>query len=326
MNESTYIATTYLRLLRSDTELTRALESELDGKLNQVLESEYIYGDTIRTIFQLFADQGLDSWLLRFGQHLSVGSHGPLGFAVLSAPNLGTAIDVLTEFSCIRTSAYRSKSIRRGKRVSFITEDQTGHPLIGQWLVESSIRVAQKLIEAVMAHPLSDLATIRFSHSKPDYYNELDAFFGTTINYNCEVNSIDIPSSWCRMSSPLSDPDAFKANLQKCRELKLKLANIDDIVEATRLDLNHYFQSRIMGQAFSYDMPTLEQLAKKHHCSARTYARRLNCQRQSYKQLLEECRRHHAMELLTNTHTSIADISLQLNLSLIHISSPRDRG
>jgi len=313
MNESLYLATTYLKLLRSDTALAQALESAFEDKLDNILENEYIYGDAIQTIFQSFADQGLDSWLLRFGQYLSIGSHGPLGFAVLSAPDLHTAIDVLTEFTSIRTSAFRSKSVHNGNRISYVTEDQTAHPLISRWLMESSLRVVQKLIEAIMAHPLGDFASISFKHAQPNYHKELERLFGTPIEYNAEVNALSIPASWCRISSPLSDPDTFKANLQKCRGLKLKLSNHNDIVDTTKLDLDHYFEARILGQARSHDMPTLEQLAEKNNCSARTFARRLNHKQQSYKQLLEACRRRHAISLLSDTHTSIADIALQLN-------------
>jgi AraC-like DNA-binding protein len=313
MNESIYLDTTYLKLLRSDAELTQVLDHALDGKLDQLLQNDYIYGDTILTIFQTFADQGLDSWLLRFGQHLSVGSHGPLGFTVLSAPDLRTAIDVLCEFTAIRTSAYQCSSAVRGSQIAFITNDYTEHPLIGQWMMESSLRVAQKLIEAVMAHPLGDMSTISFTHSKPKYHAELERFFAIPIEYNAEINAISIPASWCGIASPLSDPETYKTNLQKCRELKLKLTSKDDVVATTKLELNHFFEARILGQARSYDMPSLEKLAAKNHCSTRTFSRRLNDKQQSYKSLLEGCRREYAIDLLSNTHTSIADISLQLN-------------
>lgn len=313
MKDSIYLDTTYLKLLRSETELTQILEHAFNGKFDQLLKNEYIYGDTILTIFQTFADQGLDSWLLRFGKHLSVGSHGPLGFTVLSAPDLRTAIDVLCEFTAVRTSAYQCSSAVHGNKIAFITEDRTEHPLIGQWMMESSLRVAQKLIEAVMAHPLGDIATVSFTHSKPSYHLELEKFYGIPVEYNAPANSISFPASWCGISSPLSDPDTFKTNLQKCRELKLKLTTKDDLVAATKLELNHFFEARILGRARSYDMPSLEKLAAKHHCSARTFSRRLNQKQQSYKGLLEDCRRRFAIDLLSNTHTSVADISLQLN-------------
>ena len=313
MDNSIYLATTYLKLLRSDNELTTVLDRAFDGRLEEILQDEFIYGDAISTIFQTFSDQGFDSWLLRFGQHLSVGNHGPLGFAILSSPDLHSAIETLAEFTQIRTSAYRCKSVHRRNRVSFVAEDQTKHPLISQWFAEASIRVAQKLIEAVMAHPLGDIARISFCHPKPAYHQDLQKFFGIPIEYNAQVTALSIPASWCRIASPLSDPDTFKTNLQKCREIKLRLSEEKDLIEATKFDLNAYFSARINEQTTAYGMPTLEHLATKHNCSARTFARRLGEKNQSYKRLLEACRREHAIDLLTHTHISIADISLQLN-------------
>jgi len=313
MKDSIYLATTYLKLLRSDLELTQILDTALDGRLTAVLEGEYLYGNAIITIFEAFADQGLNSWVLRFGQHLSVENHGPLSFAALSAPDLQTAIEVLAEFNIIRTSAYYCNSVRTGDRIFFITEDQTQHPLIGQWLMEASLLVAQKLIEAVTTHPLGSIATISFTHSKPDYHQQLEKSYGIPIEYDAEVNALSIPASWGQISSPLSDPDTFKTNLQKCRQLKLKLFNKNDVVEATKLELSNFFDARSKGQASSDDMPTLALLAAKHHCSTRTFARRLDDKNQSYKQLLETTRREYAVDLLNHTHTSIADIALQLN-------------
>lgn len=313
MNPSVYLSTTYLKLLSSDQELSKRLNAAFNGELNTILESEYLYGDAILTIFETFADQGIDSWLLRFGQHLSVGSHGTLGFTILSAPDLRTAIDVLAEFTAIRTSAYTCASVREGDRISYVAEDQTGHPLISQWLLEACLRVAQKLIEAIMTHPLGSFASLSFCHAKPSYHDELERLFGIPISYNAEFNAISIPASWCQISSPLSDREAFNANLQKCRELKLKLSPDKDLIEATKLELNDFFNARIRGEARSHEMPSLEQLAAKHNCSPRTFSRRLNERNQSYKSLLEACRREHAINLLSHTHTSIADISLQLN-------------
>ena len=311
MKESDYLATTYLKLLLSDIELDIDLKRSLDGKLESLLNEDFIYGDTIFDIFQQFADSGLDSWILRFGKQLSVANHGPLGFAVLSAPDLHTAIDIVTEYNVIRTSTYSCSSKHIGNRVWLITEDNTGHPLIGRWMIEASIRVAQGFVEAVMAHPLGDAASISFVHDKPAYHQELEKFYGIKVRFNAECNALSFPSSWCRVSSPLSDPDAFQTNLQKCRELKLKLNVQSDIVESTRLSIEHFLESRISGSQET-PLPSLEQLASKHHCSTRTFARKLLAHDQSYKKILENCRRQYAVTLLTQTHASIANISYLL--------------
>jgi len=311
MKDSIYLSTTYLKLLLSDSDLNIDLANVLGSNSAALLNEEYIYGDTIFEVFQSLEDSGLDSWLLRFGKQLSVASHGPLGFAILTAPDLHSAIDVVEEYNIIRTSAYRCKSVHEDNRVWLVSEDNTEHPLIGRWMMETSIRVGQEFVEAVMAHPLGDAATISFTHDKPSYHEELEAFYGIKVSYNADRTALSIPSSWCRIASPLSDPETFQTNLQKCRELKLKLNAHSNIVESTRLSIEYFLESRIKGN-HDTQLPSLEQLAMKHHCSSRTFARKLGQHQQSYKKILEDCRRRYAVTLLTQTHASIADVSYSL--------------
>lgn len=41
---------------------------------------------------------GRPDWALEFGRQLDIHSHGPLGFAALSAPTLGEGLDVLSQY------------------------------------------------------------------------------------------------------------------------------------------------------------------------------------------------------------------------------------
>ena len=303
------MASTYLRLLRGNSDLIAMLQQILGTRTQEVLESEFVYQDDIETVFEAVADSGMESWVLRYGDQINIASHGPLGFAVLSAPDLHTALDVLSDYSIIRSSTYRSEIRHSGNRVEFIAHDLTGNPLVGRWLVESGFSVAQQLIETIMAHPLGDNAVITFAYPEPAYKSALEDFFGVRCEFDAPRNSISIPASWCRISSPLSDPESFRTNLQKCRELKLSMQGQNDIVESTRLILKNFFEQRAAGALRSSDMPTLTSLAERHNTSTRTYARRLKEARTNYKNLLEDARREQAQHLLTTTYQTIAEIA-----------------
>ena len=43
-----------------------------------------------------------EGWHLELAERLTVPAHGALGFAVVTAPNVGAAIDVLTRYLGIR--------------------------------------------------------------------------------------------------------------------------------------------------------------------------------------------------------------------------------
>jgi len=312
MSSQTYLATTYLKVLGTDTDLARVLQQSLGERARKVLESEFIYEQDINTIFQTFANEGLPSWVLRYGEQISVGSHGPLGFAVLSSPNLHTALEVLARYSVIRSSTFKCAISHNDNRVEYLITDKIGGPIAGQWLLEVAISVAQRLIETMLAHPLGDNAVIRFATAKPDYHRALRRFYGVRCEFESIDNAISFPASWCQIPSPLSDPSTFKTNLQKCRELKLAYQGNNDIVQSTRVTLQGYFENRLLENTAPSALPTLNSLADRHNMTSRTLARKLAAQGVNYKQLLEETRRQQATELLTTTHLTIADIAYSL--------------
>lgn len=313
MDKQIYIANTYLKVLtRSSHTLLEPLLEALGPNALSLLEDEFLYGADIDRVFKQFSDHGLDSWLLRYGKDLSIASHGPLGFAVLSAPDLQTAMHVLSDYIVIRSSAYKLEFVQNGKRAECVFVDHTSGDLTGRWLIETAIRLAQQLIENVLAHSLGDHALISFAHSAPPYKEELNALLGVRCHFNAESNNISFPASWCQISSPLSDQETFKTNLIKCRELKLALNCSDQFSEAIALALINYFEAREQGNLTIEEMPSLHSLAKKHHVSSRTLNRRLKEQNTSYKELLADARKAQAGYFLQNTHLTIADISYNL--------------
>jgi len=313
MLSDTYIAGTYLKILaHSDSGLAAPLHAALGENAAQILASDFVYGADIERIFKFFAEQGLDSWLLRFGKQLSVASHGPLGFAVLSAPNLGSAMTVLADYTIVRSSAYQAQFSIGKRHAEFTLFDNTGGGLIGQWLIENALYVTQRLIETVMAHSLGEHAKISFTFPEPSYSTELESFYGVRCKFNAPRNAICIPASWSRISSPLSDPVNFKLNLAKCRETKMELAGISRLTEAISIKLQNYFEARLAGELTTNDLPSLQSLANAYHVSSRTLTRKLKEQNSSYKELLESARKTQAINLLGNTHLSIADIAYNL--------------
>ena len=306
------IASTYLRLLVNQPDLMNAVRASLHGDLDRLLAQEFIQGDQIAPIFGYFAKQGLDSWILKFGSQLGSSTHGPLGFAVLSAPNLEAALNVLNDYSCIRTTAYSTTFSRKDGRLVLTAENHTNSDLIGRWLIEAGIHVTQRLVENIMAHELGQHGEITFVHSEPSYGEELRKFFKVPCRFGQRNNSISIPESWGRIASPLSDPGTFQTNLNKCKELKLTLLGKANILGRVKAVFDLFLSQSSAGERRPSELPTLADIANSLAMSERTLARRLSEQETSYKVLLEQARQQHSQSLLKNTHLSIADISYYL--------------
>lgn len=313
MQNNLYLASTYLKVVaRSDLKLVEQLHEILGERAQELLESDYTYAHDIRTIFSAFESAGMQSWLLRYGEQLDVASHGTLGFAVLSAPDLETAMNVLAEFFVIRSSAYDCEFTYVGNRAEFVIQDLTNDPTIGRWLIETGFRVIQQLIESVMAHPLGDHATIHFACSEPHYRRELTEFYGVPCEFDQAQHKISIPASWCRIRSPLYDQTTFRSNLAKCQELKLRLAGNTQTKAAVALQFDNFFNSRSTTSGPRHQLPNLADLANDLNMSTRTLSRKLADEQTSYKILLETARKNQACYLLQNTHLSIADVAYNL--------------
>jgi len=311
MKAPLYLSSTYLKILvQANESLVTSLEVALDFSITELLNKKLIDGEDIDHIFMLFHKYGLDSWILRYGNQFGIASHGPLGFAVLSAPNLGTAIQVAADYSITRLSFFDCEFNESDNRSEYSFKSKTDNALTERWMIESGIHVVKQLIETVVAHPVGDNARISFTYPEPDYKQELEDFYGVSCEFNAEKNAISIPSSWCQIRSPLSDQATFKSNLRKCQELKLALNSEQRIVDTARLTLNQYFENDNLDDEKS--IPSLTSLAADTHMTARTFSRRLKEQGYSYKQLLEEVRQKQATQLLKNTHQSVADIGMQL--------------
>ena len=310
MKSPLYLSNTYLKILvQANESLVTSLEVALDFSITELLSNTLINGDDIDHIFMLFHKYGLDSWILRYGNQFGIASHGPLGFAVLSAPNLGTAIQVAADYSITRLSFFDCELAEENNRSEYRFKSKTNNRLTERWMVESGIHVVKQLIETIVAHPVGDNAKICFTYPEPDYKKELEDFYGVTCEFESDKNAISIPSSWCQIRSPLSDQATFKSNLRKCQELKLALSNEQKIVDSVRLTLSQHFENQ--SNDFQ-DIPSLSSLAAEKHMTPRTFSRRLKEQGYSYKELLEEVRQQQVAQLLKNTHLSIADIGMRL--------------
>ena len=181
-------------------------------------------------------------------------------------------------------------------------------------MIESGIFVVKQLIETIVSHPLGNNAVIKFKHSAPSYIAELEKLYGIDCLFNQKINAINIPYSWCQISSPLSEPATFNSNLRKCHELKQQLVNEQDIITSTRLVLSNHFEQfgSGAGQQPVDHVPSLTNLAEQQNMSPRTFARHLEKHNSSYRKILEEVRQQQACTLLKSTHLSVADIAARL--------------
>ena len=314
MTKDYHVASTYLRLmLHTDQELLAKIPLEFSDRLQSALQTDYVTGSLVNQLFELFEQLGMSSWAVAHAQQLGIANHGPVGFAALSAPDLATAMQVLSEFSVIRTSGIINQVSMDSQHLKYTAVDHTNHPLSGRWLVESGMLAAQNIIESITAHPLGNNAKVGFVFSKPKIWRSIERLFHASCEYDAPENYLSIPLSWSTIPSPLRDADTFRSNLAKCREIKLDLnADQNDVLKLVQTRLLSHFDRRLTNQARSEKIPNLPTLASELYMSPRTLIRKLTKQNSSYKIVLNQIRFQYAQNLLKDTHLTSAEIAHKL--------------
>ena len=248
------------------------------------------------------------AWAARLGGQLSASAHGSLGFAALSAPTLGAAVEALAEFYPARVTAVATELELTDSRYVWLVLDVTGDADFARSLAEIVLKVVESLLAAILGHPVGDNVVVSLMRPAPAAVDEFIAAYDAQVVFGAPNNAISIPTSWWRLPSPLHDESMYWANIAKCRELITSREQQASVVVIVRTHLRNHFDRQISGGNEPAAPPTQEAIAAAMHLTTRTLIRRLKKEGSAYKEILEELRRDYARTLLGNARLTVADV------------------
>jgi len=270
---------------------------------------EYVDWRTLATMFQTL-DRRLDSpaWAARIGAQFNITAHGPLGFAALSAPTLGEALDVMATLYPARTSAIGVRIEQREGRYTLHLLDLTGELEFHRRLSELVLKVLESLLSAILGHPTGSNVLISLASPSPDHAEEMISAYDAQVVFDAKSYAISIPEAWRHLPSPLHDESVYRANVIKCREIIAAREQQGSAASVVRNLLSNHFDRIITGETETAPPPTQEEVASSMHLTTRTLIRRLKGESSSYKGILEELRRDYACNLLGDARLTVADV------------------
>jgi len=239
-------------------------------------------------------------WGLEVGAALDGVAHGAAGIAIVTAPSLGGAIDILARYATARAPFIDFTRRRQAER--FVLEVVEPCPLgpVRAAMLEMVASSVQWVVESALGRPMRE-AEITFPLPRPTYWRRYERAFHAPVAFAGAVAAISLPVAWLDLACPLADPlvhrDA-KARLEALRQ-RLEGDFMDHRVERM-LDLG--------------DDPglSLGDTARRLRISPRTLVRRLGLRRTSYRALLDGHRRRRAVEMLAQPTLTIAEIAERL--------------
>ena len=301
--------TTYTRLLLQRWPAQAAallagsgLPAELPPRLTSISVSQQL--QVFRNAMQL---AGRSDWGLLFGRQLNINSHGPLGFAALSAPSLGEGLEVLAQFARIR-APYLAFSWRQEDN-RFLLELNTRCYPLGELelpLSEIVMQVASSYVEAVVGQPVAD-TRLQMALPAPAHAELYASHFHVRCQFNAPRTAFSLPAGLAPLPCPLHDEKTYRAALIRCREALDGLLHPEDILtRAEHWLIAHFDQASSLGEPIR--LPRLEQLAEALAVSPRTLIRRLGEQGSSFRTLCEQQQRELACRLLGDARYSASEI------------------
>jgi AraC-like DNA-binding protein len=311
MNDSFDVAATYARLiLRSQLLPREELLARTGVTAQYLMSADYVDWRVLATMFQNIDSTAAVSaaWAAHLGGQFNVSAHGPLGFAALSAPTLGSAFEVLVELSSSRVTALSVEL--ESTRDSYVMRihDVTGDDQFACVVAEIVLKVAESLLAAIFGYDVTENVLISLKRPQPQDPGEFYSAFNASLIFGASEHSISIPASWWRLPSPLYDESTYWANVAKCRELIASREQLGSAALIVRTHLRNHFDRQIAGSSEQRVPPTLVEVAQAMHLTRRTLIRRLAKDDCSYRQILEDLRREYAQSLLGNARLTVAAV------------------
>ena len=252
----------------------------------------------VKNVSALFGDD----WVLRTPELWNPSSHGPLGVAGVSAPNIAATIDVINQFGFVRAPFYRT-SLRRGPGWSQMDYELTVDLDERLWLpmMEMSFIGFRAGIASVMAAPPAE-ARFLFACAERGHAPQVRAILGGKVAYGAARNAIRFPTAWLSLQCPFADATLYRVALRELQAAKARLTAPDGL----RDRVERLLQSLPAGRL------TADEVARLTGVSRRTLVRRLSESGASYRKLVDAELRARAEPLLEAGDLSHAQIAAAL--------------
>jgi AraC-like DNA-binding protein len=243
-----------------------------------------------------------DDWFFRQPILWSLDTHSELGMAMRFAPDFGTAIDIVSEFTHVRWSVLRLLQSRdQSNLILTILPMVRASPT--NWQMANSIAWLsfQATAKAILSHGAE---TIRYQlmGPPPGYGERLLELFEGNASWGHERATIIVPRVLCKQVSPLTNSTSFTLVLAALREIAMQKGQINNLKARVSETLDGVTRGRVDAV----------DVARKMGMSKRTFERRLSGEGSNFRDLVNESNKKRLEHLLLDTRLTAEAIADRL--------------
>ncbi|WP_437280924.1 AraC family transcriptional regulator [Sorangium sp. So ce375] len=242
---------------------------------------------------------------IRVAQRATLEDLHVLGFAMMTAPSVGHALDTAARYSALLTDSGRWETIETAKRVQLrwhrLRPLTLGHRLSNETALAQSLGCLRQMAGDDLT-PLE----VSFRHAAPPRRTAHLEFFRCPVRFDAPWDGLVFRRELLDMAPAGANQRLWEYLCRSASALCEQLAP-PSIVDGVRHQL-----ARALSSADG-EIPALGDVARSLGTTERTLRRRLQVERTSFRKLVEEVRRDHAADLLARS--SVTETALRLGFS-----------
>lgn len=249
------------------------------------------------------------TWPVKLGSLLGTSSHGPVGYATLSAPSVGKALTTFSQWFQLRSDVYKSSVIETVDAFEIVITDTTEDALFKFVFFSAFVRALEVLVELLLAKFPGNGIDIYFQTREIPSKEKLKAAYLSSLHFDHVHNTFQISKDIWYKRSPLHDQESYEFNLHTCQRL------LDEQAQQGRLDikikhmLNRHFDRYINSSDEPCSPPTLQEVCQTFYMTERTLIRKLKEHNTSYQSIVDKQRLAYAKQLLGDARYSVFHVS-----------------
>lgn len=250
-------------------------------------------------------DTGCDNFGLLFGQQFQPRDLGMWGYAALSSPTLGSALENLVGLFRYQQSSSTMRIVQEdARRVRLDYQIHTPAIVARRQDAELSLGQFVNLIRECCGRSWTPVE-IQFEHPQPEEWRHHETVFGAPVFFGCDSNSIVFDPALLDRPMPGRDLKLLTM-MQTCLELLGSPERRETLIDRVR---------GTVRRTLPDGAPTLEEVASALHLSPSAIRRALADEGLGFREAIDTIRFELARHYLAQRHLPLSEIALLLGYS-----------
>ena len=280
-------------------------ELELDRAILSLAEGFIPCSSFARLLEKAAAETEDPAFGLHFGARSNPKNIGALAYAVFNSPTVKAAFETAGRYIHLHNEA---------AEVAFSEENNLSY--FGYRVKNFDFDEPRQFVEYGMAAALNTLRVmvgsqwspreVHFTHDAPATTSEHVQLFRAPLIFACSTNEFVMDNEFCKQPIPAADPNLFEILSRYLERVLRHVSKEDRRLESVR---------RKIAEALKDGSPKLAAVAKAMALSPRTLQRQLNACGTEFRSLVEDTRRHFALDYLKDANNTLTQIAFLLGYS-----------